>query len=60
VAELVYQRESGGHEQTALLGGAIWRAKDGLAFDFAVRRAKVDGRPETEIRAGLTFAFSFH
>lgn len=58
VAEFVYERVAGGHEQTALLAGAIWDVKDGLAFDLAVRHAKVDGDPETEIRAGLTFAFS--
>jgi len=58
VAEFVFIREAGGHEQTALLGGAIWEVKEGLAFDVAVRHAENDGRPETEIRAGLTFAFS--
>ena len=58
VAEFVFVRETGGHRETALLGGAIWQAKEGLAFDFAVRQAENDGRPETEIRAGLTFSFS--
>lgn len=58
VAEFVYQRAGGGHEETALLGGAIWDVKDGLAFDAAIRFARNDGRPETEFRAGLTFAFS--
>lgn len=58
VAEFVFVREAGGHEETALLGGAIWEVKDGLAFDVAVRHAENDGRPETEIRAGVTFAFS--
>jgi len=60
VAEFVYARAGGGHEETALLGGAIWEVKDGLAFDAAVRFARSDGRPETEIRAGVTFAFSLH
>lgn len=58
VAEFVYERAGGGHEETALLGGAIWEVKDGLAFDAAIRFARNDGRPETEIRAGVTFAFS--
>jgi hypothetical protein len=59
VAEFVYQRESGGHNETALLAGIIWKVKDSLAFDFALRHAKIDGRPETEVRAGLTFDFSY-
>ena len=58
VAEFVYQRVSGGHEETALLGGLIWKVKDSLAFDFALRHAENNGRPETEVRAGLTFDFS--
>ena len=57
VAEFVFIREGGGHQETALLGGAIWQVKDGLALDFAVRHGQNDGRPETEIRAGLTFDF---
>jgi hypothetical protein len=58
VAEFVFIREAGGHEETALLGGAIWQVKDGLAFDIAIRHAENDGRPETEFRAGLTFSAS--
>jgi hypothetical protein len=60
VAEFVYQRVAGGHEETALLGGLIWKVKDSLAFDFALRHSENNGRPETEIRAGLTFDFSLH
>jgi hypothetical protein len=58
VAELVYEREFGHAEVFAALAGVIWEAREGLAFDLAVRHASVDGAPETEIRAGLTFAFS--
>jgi hypothetical protein len=59
VAELVYEREFGtSGEVFAALAGIIWEAREGLAFDFAVRQAAVDGEPETEIRLGLTFAFS--
>jgi len=58
VAEIVYEREFGSTEVIAALAGVIWEAREGLAFDLAVRQASVDGRPETEIRAGLTFAFS--
>jgi hypothetical protein len=59
VAEFVYQRETSGHHEMALLAGAIWKVEDSLAFDFALRQAKIDGRPETQVRAGLTFDFSF-
>ena len=58
VAELVYEREFGHAEVFAALAGVIWEAKEGLAFDLAVRQASVEGAPETEIRAGITFAFS--
>jgi hypothetical protein len=58
VAELVYEREFGAAEVVAALAGVIWEARDNLAFDLAVRQAAVDGEPETEIRVGLTFAFS--
>ena len=59
VAEIVYEREFGtSTEVVAALAGVIWEAREGLAFDFAVRQAAVDGEPETEIRIGLTFAFS--
>ena len=59
VAEIVYEREFGtSTELVAALAGVIWEARDGLAFDFAIRQAAVDGEPETEIRVGLTFAFS--
>jgi len=60
VAEFVFVRGAGGHEETALLGGAIWEVKEGLALDLALRHGENDGRPETEIRAGVTFAFSLH
>lgn len=58
VAEIVYEREFGTTEVVAALAGVIWEATEGLAFDLAVRQAAVDGQPETEIRLGLTFAFS--
>jgi hypothetical protein len=58
VAEIVYEREFGESEAIAALAGVIWEVREGLAFDLAVRQASVDGDPETEIRAGITFAFS--
>jgi hypothetical protein len=57
-AEFVYEREFGSHETVSLLAGLIWQASDKLAFDLGVRQARINSRPETEIRAGLTFAFS--
>ena len=58
VAEVVYEREFHATEVFAALAGFIWEARDDLAFDFAVRQADVNGAPETEVRFGLTYAFS--
>jgi len=58
VAEVDYEREFGGKETFAVLGGAIWRVRDDLSLDVGLREAWVNRRPETEIRAGLTFAIS--
>ena len=58
VAEIRYEREFDFQETFSGLIGAIWKVKDDLAFDFGVREAWVNTRPETEIRAGLTFAFA--
>jgi hypothetical protein len=45
-------------DTVSALVGAIWKVRDDLSFDVAVREAWVDGIPETEVRAGLTLAFS--
>ncbi len=58
VAEVVYEREFNTKETFAVLGGAIWRVRDNLSFDAGLREAWVNRHPETELRAGLTFAFS--
>jgi hypothetical protein len=58
VAEITYDREMGIREEYAALVGVIWQASAKLAFDLAVRRAAVNGSPETELRAGVSFAFS--
>ena len=58
VAEVVYEREFGAKETFAVLGGAIWRVQDNLSLDFGLREAWISRHPETEIRAGLTFAIS--
>jgi len=58
VAEVDYEREFGGKETFAVLGGAIWRVRGDLSLDVGLREAWVNRHPETEIRAGLTFAMS--
>ncbi len=58
VAELRYEREFGVAETKSALIGAIWRVRDNLSFDVGVKEAWVNQRPQTEIRGGLTFAFS--
>jgi len=58
VAEIDYEREFDTKETVAVLAGTIWRVSDDLALDFAVREAWVNRHPETEVRAGLTFAIS--
>jgi len=39
------------------LVGAIWQVQDNLAFDVGLRYALVNGRPVSELRAGVTFGF---
>ncbi len=39
---------------SGLLGG-IWRARDGLDFDFGLREASVGGQRASEVRLGLTW-----
>lgn len=58
VAEIRYEREFESKEIYSALAGVIWQARDNLAFDLAVREAWVNGRPETQLRAGVTFAFA--
>jgi hypothetical protein len=58
VAEIRYENEFGSKETYSALVGAIWKVRDNLSFDVGVREAWVNRRPETELRAGLTFAFA--
>jgi hypothetical protein len=58
VAEIVYDRELGLKEEKAALVGVIWDVKEGLAVDFAVGYAGINGQPETQVRAGITFDIS--
>lgn len=55
VAELRFEKTFGGEELFAQLIGAIIPVRDGLAFDIAYRHAHEGGRPDAQIRAGVTF-----
>jgi len=57
VAELVVERESGAESTVSVLVGAIYRLRENLSFDAAVRAARIGGANGMEIRAGLTWAF---
>lgn len=57
VAEIFVNREYGGALTRSALVGAIWQARDDLAFDVGLRGARVDGHDIGEVRAGLSFAF---
>jgi len=55
VAEVFYEREWGVAETVSGLAGAIWQVNDKLAFDIALRDARVNGHSVNELRAGVTF-----
>jgi hypothetical protein len=57
VAEVFYENEFGRTETLSGLVGLIYRVRDNLSFDVAVRHALTNGHPVNEIRAGLTFGF---
>jgi hypothetical protein len=57
VAEIFYENKFGKEETISGLIGLIWRVRDDLSFDVAVRHALTNGHPVDEIRAGLTFGF---
>jgi hypothetical protein len=57
VAEVFYERDVGALETYSGLIGAIWQAKDALAFDFGVREARINDHTATEVRLGLTIGF---
>jgi len=44
--------------ELSLLGGAVWRANAKVAFDGAVRIARIGEQNAIEIRAGLSLAFA--
>jgi hypothetical protein len=57
VAEFFYENEFRQAETISALIGLIWQVRDNLSFDVAVRQALTNGRPVTELRAGLTVGF---
>jgi hypothetical protein len=57
-AEFVYDHEFGSMEKVSFLAGLIWQASEKLAFDVGIRQARINSRPDTEVRVGLDFAFA--
>jgi hypothetical protein len=55
VAELRFEKTFGGQELFAQLIGVIIPVREGLALDIAYRHAREGGRPDEQIRAGVTF-----
>jgi hypothetical protein len=55
VAEVIYEHAFGAHEQYAGLIGAIWQLNEHLALDLGFRHARMDSRPDEQVRAGITF-----
>lgn len=58
VAELRYEKAFGGEELFAQLIGLIFPVREGLALDIAYRHAREGGRPDEQIRAGITLDLS--
>jgi len=58
VAEVTYQREFRTEEETAILLGAIWQVSDTFDLDLGFRHAWINGRPDEQVRAGVTFAMN--
>ncbi len=58
VGEIVVSGERGSPTTRSALLGAIWRVRDALSFDAAVRAARVGGDDVVEVRLGLTWAFA--
>jgi hypothetical protein len=57
VAEVFYENEFGKEQTLSGLVGLIYKVRDDLSFDVAIRHALTGGHPVNEIRAGLTFGF---
>ena len=59
VAEVFTDQARGSSRTNSGLVGAIWRVRDGLAFDVGLRSAKAGDDQIHEVRLGLTWAFSY-
>jgi hypothetical protein len=57
VAEVFVEGERGSPTTRSGLVGVIWRAREALSFDAAVRVARERGLSTTELRLGLTWGF---
>ena len=55
--EVFVEREFGNVLTVSTLLGAIWRVREDLSFDVGLRRARVDDRDVSELRAGFTWGF---
>jgi hypothetical protein len=55
VAEVFAVRDSAGRHGESVLAGMVWTARKGLAFDVALRKARTEEHPISEIRIGLTW-----
>jgi hypothetical protein len=54
IAEFRYERKSVGEGEIAVLIGLIYPVSKGVALDLAFRHGRVSGRPDEQIRAGVT------
>ena len=57
VAEALFSREWGAGNTATLLAGLIWRVREELTIDGAVRGGRSEGTTLLEMRAGFTWAF---
>jgi hypothetical protein len=58
VAEVFREHETDTAHTTSVLIGAIWRARDRLAFDVGLREANRMDHYAHELRAGLTYSWT--
>lgn len=58
VSEFVVAKEFGAEDVIVGLVGIIWRPRERLSCDLGFRRAGIDGRDVSEVRAGFTSELS--
>lgn len=58
-AEIFVQSEEGGPRILSALVGAIWRARENVAFDVGLRSARVGDENVKELRLGFTWGFPY-